>query len=164
MPEAILPHDMKLTFHAYLVPSHASVMCSLPIQSHEIPQGKFWEGHSYKQRKDREKYCRLGCTVWLLSTDVSEKSNVIILYCEMKAVGFSEESVNGYQTTLDYSTFVFTVHFVNTSNFEYNKPVKRKPGFVISFVKFWRKVHRINTECGGRFSSCPSLYMVNLGS
>jgi len=51
-----------------------------------------------------------------------------ILYCEMNAVGFSEESVNGYQTTLDYSTFVFTIHFVNTSNFECNKQVKGSLG------------------------------------
>jgi hypothetical protein len=103
-------------------------MCNLLIQSQEIPQGIFGERHSYKQRKYREGFCRLGCVVWLLSIDVSEESNAPNLYCEMKAIGFSEESVNGYQTTPNYSTFVFIIPFVNTSNFEHNKPVKGSPG------------------------------------
>jgi len=114
---------MLTTFHACIGPSHASVMCSLLIQSHEIPQGIFCERHSYKQQKDREGYCRLGCAVWLLSTDVSDESNATILYCETKAVGFSEVSVNGYQITANYNTFVFRTPLVNKSNFEYNKPI-----------------------------------------
>jgi len=119
---------MPTTFHACLGPSHASVMRSLLIQSYEIPQGIFCERHSYKQRKDCEGYCRLGRAVWLLSTDVSEESNATILYCEMKAAGFSEESVNGYQITPNYSTFIFITPFVNTSSFEHNKPVKESLG------------------------------------
>ena len=42
----------------------------------------------------------------------------------MKAVGFSEESVNGYHTTPNFSTSVFIIPFVNTSNFKYRVILK----------------------------------------
>jgi hypothetical protein len=112
---------MLTTFHACLVLSHAIIMYSQLIESHEIPPRIFWETRTYKQRNEHENYCLPGCAVWQLCTDASEESNASILYFEMKA-GVSKEYVNGHQTTSDYSSFVFIIPFVNTSDLAYNKP------------------------------------------
>ena len=101
---------MLTTFHACLVLSHAIIMYSQLIESHEIPPRIFWETRTYKQRNEHENYCLPGCAVWQLCTDVSEESNASILYFEMKA-GVSKEYVNGHQTTSDYSSFVFIIPF-----------------------------------------------------